>query len=95
MLGPYMLLISSSPSSAPYVLTGTGAAIVLFGLFGCFATCRGRPWMLKLVGLPAYSEFVNKCLTKPFMSLFNDLLEVLFYLFFMRLKVSKLKISAN
>ncbi|XP_004565696.1 tetraspanin-7 [Maylandia zebra] len=48
MLGPYMLLISSSPSSAPYVLTGTGAAIALFGLFGCFATCRGRPWMLKL-----------------------------------------------
>ncbi|XP_041834373.1 tetraspanin-7-like [Melanotaenia boesemani] len=48
MLGPYMLLISNGPSNAPYVLTGTGAAIVLFGLFGCFATCRGRPWMLKL-----------------------------------------------
>lgn len=48
MLGPYMLLISSAPSNAPYVLAGTGAAIVLFGLFGCFATCRGRPWMLKL-----------------------------------------------
>lgn len=91
MLGPYMLLISSSPSSAPYVLTGTGAAIVLFGLFGCFATCRGRPWMLKLVGLPAYSEFVNKCLTKPFMSLFNDLLEVLFYLFFYVTKGFKIK----
>lgn len=51
MLGPYMLLISDSPSNAPYVLAGTGVAIVLFGLFGCFATCRGRPWMLKLVGL--------------------------------------------
>lgn len=49
MLGPYMLLISNSPSNAPYVLAGTGVAIVLFGLFGCFATCRGRPWMLKLV----------------------------------------------
>ncbi|XP_036946742.1 tetraspanin-7-like isoform X2 [Acanthopagrus latus] len=48
MLGPYMLLISSAPSNGPYVLTGTGVAIVLFGLFGCFATCRGRPWMLKL-----------------------------------------------
>ncbi|KAF7660255.1 hypothetical protein LDENG_00285180 [Lucifuga dentata] len=47
MLGPYMALISRSPD-APYILTGTGAAIVLFGLFGCFATCRGRPWMLKL-----------------------------------------------
>lgn len=49
MLSPYMLLISSAPSNAPYVLAGTGSAIVLFGLFGCFATCRGRPWMLKLV----------------------------------------------
>lgn len=48
-MGPYMLLISNSPSNGPYVLAGTGAAIVLFGLFGCFATCRGRPWMLKLV----------------------------------------------
>ncbi|XP_007570787.1 tetraspanin-7-like isoform X1 [Poecilia formosa] len=48
MLGPYMLLISSGPTNAPYALAGTGAAIVLFGLFGCFATCRGRPWMLKL-----------------------------------------------
>ncbi|XP_008323588.1 tetraspanin-7-like isoform X2 [Cynoglossus semilaevis] len=48
MLSPYMLLISSAPSNAPYVLAGTGSAIVLFGLFGCFATCRGRPWMLKL-----------------------------------------------
>ncbi|XP_061664864.1 tetraspanin-7-like [Syngnathoides biaculeatus] len=48
MLSPYTLLISSAPSNAPFVLTGTGLAIVLFGLFGCFATCRGRPWMLKL-----------------------------------------------
>ncbi|CAK6979687.1 tetraspanin-7-like [Scomber scombrus] len=48
MLGPYMLLISSGPSNGPYVLTGTGAFIVVFGLFGCVATCRGRPWMLKL-----------------------------------------------
>ncbi|RVE75142.1 hypothetical protein OJAV_G00013750 [Oryzias javanicus] len=48
MLGPYTLLISNGPSNAPYMLTGAGAAIVLFGLFGCFATCRGRPWMLKL-----------------------------------------------
>ncbi|XP_075871240.1 tetraspanin-7-like [Nelusetta ayraudi] len=51
MLGPYMLLISNSPSNAPYVLAGTGVAIVLFGLFGCFATCRGRPWMLKLYAI--------------------------------------------
>ncbi|CAB1445457.1 unnamed protein product [Pleuronectes platessa] len=36
------------PSHSPYVVAGTGTAIVLFGLFGCFATCRGRPRMLKL-----------------------------------------------
>ncbi|MEQ2187048.1 Tetraspanin-7 [Goodea atripinnis] len=48
MLGPYMLLISSSSSNAPYALIGTGATIILFGLFGCFATCKGHPWMLKL-----------------------------------------------
>lgn len=60
MLGPYMLLISNSPSNAPYVLTGTGVAIVLFGLFGCFATCRGRPWMLKMVSL---CHDVNRIIT--------------------------------
>uniref|UniRef100_A0A3P8SP53 Tetraspanin n=1 Tax=Amphiprion percula TaxID=161767 RepID=A0A3P8SP53_AMPPE len=51
MLGPYTLLISSGPSNGPLVLSGTGAAIVLFGLFGCFATCRGRPWMLRLYAI--------------------------------------------
>uniref|UniRef100_A0A3Q3J144 Tetraspanin n=1 Tax=Monopterus albus TaxID=43700 RepID=A0A3Q3J144_MONAL len=60
MLGPYMLLISSSPSNAPYVLTGTGAAIVLFGLFGCFATCRGRPWMLNLYALFLSLVFITE-----------------------------------
>lgn len=59
MLGPYMLLISNSPSNAPYVLAGTGVAIVLFGLFGCFATCRGRPWMLKLVILRYLIKFIK------------------------------------
>ncbi|XP_034721497.1 tetraspanin-7-like, partial [Etheostoma cragini] len=51
MLGPYALLISSGQSNAPYVLSATGGAIVLFGLFGCFAACRGRVWMLRLVSL--------------------------------------------
>ncbi|KAM9328513.1 tetraspanin-7-like [Pholidichthys leucotaenia] len=58
MLGPYMLLLSSSPSNAPYILTGTGATIILFGLFGCFATCRGRPWMLKLYALLLMLVFI-------------------------------------
>ncbi|XP_075951016.1 tetraspanin-7-like isoform X2 [Anarhichas minor] len=63
MLGPYTSLISSSPSNAPYVLTATGGAIVLFGLFGCFATCRGRCWMLRLIKetfLTTYSEAVMR-----------------------------------
>lgn len=33
------------------MLIGTGAIIVIFGLFGCFATCRGSPWMLKLYAM--------------------------------------------
>lgn len=45
----YFSLASEKSTNAPYVLIGTGAIIVIFGLFGCFATCRGSPWMLKLV----------------------------------------------
>lgn len=48
-LEAYFSLSSSDSTNAPYVLIGTGATIVIFGLFGCFATCRGSPWMLKLV----------------------------------------------
>jgi len=44
-----LLLSSDKGTNAPYVLIGTGAIIIIFGLFGCFATCRGSPWMLKLV----------------------------------------------
>ncbi|KAG7266521.1 hypothetical protein CRUP_036537 [Coryphaenoides rupestris] len=45
----YSLIFWST--NAPYVLIGTGSAIVIFGLFGCFATCRGSPWMLKLYAM--------------------------------------------
>lgn len=48
-LEAYFSLVSDESTNAPYVLIGTGAIIVIFGLFGCFATCRGSPWMLKLV----------------------------------------------
>ena len=48
-LGTYISLIAENSTNAPYVLIGTGTTIVVFGLFGCFATCRGSPWMLKLV----------------------------------------------
>uniref|UniRef100_A0AAQ4QAQ0 Tetraspanin n=1 Tax=Gasterosteus aculeatus aculeatus TaxID=481459 RepID=A0AAQ4QAQ0_GASAC len=58
MLGPYTSLISSGSSNAPYVLTATGGAIVLFGLFGCFATCRGGACMLRL-----YAVFLSLVFT--------------------------------
>ncbi|KAF5899918.1 tetraspanin-6, partial [Clarias magur] len=50
-LESYLLLASDVSTNAPYVLIGTGAIIVIFGLFGCFATCRGSPWMLKLYAM--------------------------------------------
>ncbi|XP_043113228.1 tetraspanin-7 [Puntigrus tetrazona] len=46
-----LLLTSDKGTNAPYVLIGTGAVIIIFGLFGCFATCRGSPWMLKLYAM--------------------------------------------
>ncbi|XP_042348955.1 tetraspanin-7 [Plectropomus leopardus] len=50
-LEAYFSLSSEENTNAPYVLIGTGATIVIFGLFGCFATCRGSPWMLKLYAM--------------------------------------------
>ncbi|KAI4880141.1 hypothetical protein NFI96_009037 [Prochilodus magdalenae] len=50
-LESYLSLASNTSTNAPYVLIGTGAIIVIFGLFGCFATCRGSPWMLKLYAM--------------------------------------------
>lgn len=49
MLGPYISVIADNSTNAPFVLISTGTVIIIFGLFGCFATCRGSPWMLKLV----------------------------------------------
>ncbi|XP_014006115.1 tetraspanin-7 [Salmo salar] len=51
MLGAYISIIADSSTNAPYVLIGTGTCIIVFGLFGCFATCRGSPWMLKLYAM--------------------------------------------
>ncbi|XP_033488304.1 tetraspanin-6 [Epinephelus lanceolatus] len=50
-LEAYFSLSSEESTNAPYVLIGTGAIIIIFGLFGCFATCRGSPWMLKLYAM--------------------------------------------
>ncbi len=60
ILGPYISLIAENSTNAPYVLIGTGTTIIVFGLFGCFATCRGSPWMLKLVSLVSGSTFYIK-----------------------------------
>ncbi|XP_015207272.2 tetraspanin-6 [Lepisosteus oculatus] len=50
-LEAYFSVAVEKSTNAPYVLIGTGAIIVIFGLFGCFATCRGSPWMLKLYAM--------------------------------------------
>ncbi|MGH0186410.1 UNVERIFIED_CONTAM: hypothetical protein FKN15_021394 [Acipenser sinensis] len=50
-LEAYFSLVTEQSTNAPYVLIGTGAVIVIFGLFGCFATCRGSPWMLKMYSM--------------------------------------------
>ncbi|XP_005992047.1 tetraspanin-6 [Latimeria chalumnae] len=47
----YFAWFTDKSTNAPYVLIGTGAIIVIFGLFGCFATCRGSTWMLKLYAM--------------------------------------------
>nr|XP_020447857.1 LOW QUALITY PROTEIN: tetraspanin-6 [Monopterus albus] len=52
-LEAYFSLAAEESTNAPYVLIGTGASsiIIIFGMFGCFATCRGSPWMLKLYAM--------------------------------------------
>uniref|UniRef100_A0A3Q1GB80 Tetraspanin n=1 Tax=Acanthochromis polyacanthus TaxID=80966 RepID=A0A3Q1GB80_9TELE len=50
-LETFISLASEESTNAPYVLIGTGATIIIFGLFGCFATCRGSTWMLKLYAM--------------------------------------------
>lgn len=75
-LGTYISLIAENSTNAPYVLIGTGTTIVVFGLFGCFATCRGSPWMLKLVStsqhhtafsIPFYKKICHMKVKWPFL----------------------------
>ena len=63
-LGTYISLIAENSTNAPYVLIGTGTTIVVFGLFGCFATCRGSPWMLKLVSRSQWNTAFGFCFVK-------------------------------
>ncbi|XP_030065643.1 tetraspanin-6 [Microcaecilia unicolor] len=47
----YFSLLNEQGTKVPFVLIGTGTVIVLLGTFGCFATCRGSTWMLKLYAM--------------------------------------------
>lgn len=51
-LAVYFSLLDEKATNVPFVLVGAGTVVVLLGTFGCFATCRGSTWMLKLVGGP-------------------------------------------
>ncbi|XP_053555351.1 tetraspanin-6 [Bombina bombina] len=50
-LDVYFSLLNENATNVPYVLIATGAVIILLGTFGCFATCRGSTWMLKLYAM--------------------------------------------
>uniref|UniRef100_G3UJQ3 Tetraspanin n=1 Tax=Loxodonta africana TaxID=9785 RepID=G3UJQ3_LOXAF len=50
-LGTCISLIVENSTNTSYVLGGTGTAIIISGLFRCFAACRGSPWMLKLYAM--------------------------------------------
>uniref|UniRef100_A0A8V0YZB5 Tetraspanin n=1 Tax=Gallus gallus TaxID=9031 RepID=A0A8V0YZB5_CHICK len=48
-LAVYFSLLDEKATNVPFVLVGAGVVVVLLGTFGCFATCRGSTWMLKLI----------------------------------------------
>ncbi|KAJ7310520.1 hypothetical protein JRQ81_007442 [Phrynocephalus forsythii] len=47
----YFSLLNEKATNVPYILIATGSVVILLGTFGCFATCRGSTWMLKLYGM--------------------------------------------
>ncbi|XP_062819785.1 tetraspanin-6 [Anolis carolinensis] len=47
----YFSLLNEKATNVPYVLIATGTVVILLGTFGCFATCRGSTWMLKLYAM--------------------------------------------
>ncbi|XP_019392006.1 PREDICTED: tetraspanin-6 [Crocodylus porosus] len=50
-LEAYFSLLDEKAADVPFVLVGTGTVVILLGTFGCFATCRGNVWMLKLYAM--------------------------------------------
>uniref|UniRef100_A0A8B9DBM3 Tetraspanin-7 n=2 Tax=Anserinae TaxID=2068722 RepID=A0A8B9DBM3_ANSCY len=50
-LAVYFSLLDEKATNVPFVLVGAGVVVVLLGTFGCFATCRGSTWMLKLYAM--------------------------------------------
>ncbi|XP_054497517.1 tetraspanin-6 isoform X1 [Agelaius tricolor] len=50
-LAVYFSLLDEKATNVPFVLVGAGTVVVLLGTFGCFATCRGSTWMLKLYAM--------------------------------------------
>ncbi|XP_048370468.1 tetraspanin-6 [Sphaerodactylus townsendi] len=47
----YFSLLNEKATNVPYILIGTSGVVILLGTFGCFATCRGSTWMLKLYAM--------------------------------------------
>ncbi|XP_015283507.1 PREDICTED: tetraspanin-6 [Gekko japonicus] len=47
----YFSLLDEKATNVPYILIGASGVVILLGTFGCFATCRGSTWMLKLYGM--------------------------------------------
>nr|XP_056715875.1 tetraspanin-6 [Euleptes europaea] len=47
----YFSLLNEKATNVPYILIGTSGIVILLGTFGCFATCRGSTWMLKLYAM--------------------------------------------
>uniref|UniRef100_A0A6I8NEY6 Tetraspanin n=1 Tax=Ornithorhynchus anatinus TaxID=9258 RepID=A0A6I8NEY6_ORNAN len=55
----YFSLLNEKATNVPFVLIGTGTVIILLGTFGCFATCRGSTWMLKLIKSSFYANYMD------------------------------------
>ncbi|XP_038604428.1 tetraspanin-6 isoform X2 [Tachyglossus aculeatus] len=55
----YFSLLNENATNVPFILIGTGTVIFLLGTFGCFATCHGSTWMLKLIKSSFYANYMD------------------------------------